>query len=213
MAKYDKERGKKKAEELIKVAADGVFKYAAKNGVQLSKDEVEAFSRRLIDNFVNLTPPEKRTTFLGLFTIRRGKLGGGESVKPGNLLLDMRKLFTKTASSVLTVTGAIALPWAIPLAALVVWDAFWSTLKVEVSEREAAVLWTMWLKRDDDNCVSNQGLLAEVNQELARDGRTPITAKDLTVTLNNLHRLGTIEPAKSKANTWWLREQANVVFT
>jgi len=30
-------------------------------------------------------------------------------------------------------------------AAIVSWDAIWSNFKAELSEREAAIIWTMWL--------------------------------------------------------------------
>jgi hypothetical protein len=89
MADHDEDRGTQKAEELIEVAANAVLKYAAERGVNLSKEEVEIFARQLIVNFVSITPPEKSTvTYHRLFTIKKGGLGGGKSVKPGNLLLE-----------------------------------------------------------------------------------------------------------------------------
>lgn len=61
-----------------------------------------------------------------LLTIRQGGMGGGSSIKPGNIILNWRKLLIDGAESVLTIMGAASIPWMIPLAGIVVWNSVYS---------------------------------------------------------------------------------------
>ena len=117
-----------------------------------------------------------------------------------------------TLISGLTVVGAVAIPWTAPLAALVIWDTLWSNFKADLSEREAAIIWTMWVRRDRDDCISDSGLLDLVNTELEIYGRGAISKQELHDSLETLINMGCIKRSKSDGSKWWLREWVRVSY-
>ncbi len=209
---YDAEKAKEKTQELIEIAKSALLKYCHSHVLQASEQEALEGARCIVSNFVRVEPPEKEPQFFEFITMTEGGRGGGRSVKPGNLFLNVRKLMTNIASSVLTITGTIALPWAAPFAALVIWNNVWSTLSVELSEREAAVLWTMWVDRDKDNCIPDAGLLERVNRELNINGRSVISQQELDDALDVLKKMGCIKRSAVDSKKWWLREWVRVSY-
>jgi len=107
------ERAEEKRKELTDIVKDVIQNYDIQK-----KEEI---SSEIINHFLNITPPEMEFRW-ELLTIRQGGLGGGSSTKPGNIWLNWRKLLVEGSESILTVVGAAALPWLIPLAGLVVWN-------------------------------------------------------------------------------------------
>lgn len=201
---YDTERAKEKNEELVNLAREAILRYWSSAGSNAGPLEALKAATEIVNNFTRVTPPEKEPVILELITMN-GR-GRARSVKPGNVLLNFRKLLTSLAASGLAVVGAVAVPWTAPLAAIIIWDSVWSNLKVELSEREAAIIWTMWLNRDDDNRVSDAELLDMVNSELRKNGRSSISHQELDDSLKTLKRMQCIERSESDPSKWWLRE-------
>lgn len=209
---HDREMAKHKKQELVGLAKEAILKYWCSAGFDESPGEAQKVAAEIIGDFTRVTPPEKEPIGWGLFIMRPGGRGGGRSIKPGNILLNFRKLVASVAAGGLTVVGAVAVPWTGPLAALVVWDILWSNLKAEVSEREAAIIWTMWVNREDNGCVSDAELLDAVNSEFKRNGRSSISREELDDSLATLNRMGCIKRSKTDASMWWLREWVRVDF-
>jgi len=114
------------------------------------------------------------------------------------------------SESILTVAGAVAVPWLIPLAGLVVWNKIWSVLTVEITERHAVVIWTMWLNKDPENCVKGQAILNLVNKELSKYNRPKMNRRELNMVLEDLKKMECIE--ETEGNKWWLREWVKVDY-
>jgi hypothetical protein len=194
-------RAEEKRKELTDIVKDVIQNYDIQNK--------EKISSGIINHFLNVTPPEMelRIEFL---TIRSGGLGGGSSTKPGNIWLNWRKLLVDGSESILTVIGALAVPWLISLAGLVVWNKIWSMVTVEISERHAVVIWTMWLYRDSENCIEDQLILDLVNKELLKYNRPEMNRQELNMILEDLKKMECIE--ETEENKWWLREWVKVVY-
>jgi hypothetical protein len=195
----------KRAEEKRKELTD-IVKSVIQNYDIQNKEEI---SSRIINHFLNITPPEEEFIMYHL-TIRQGGVGGGSSTKPGNIWLNWRKLLVDGSESILTVAGAVAVPWLIPLAGLVVWNKIWSVLTVEITERHAVVIWTMWLNKDPENCVKGQAILNLVNKELSKYNRPKMNRRELNMVLEDLKKMGCIE--ETEGNKWWLREWVKVDY-
>ena len=101
---------------------------------------------------------------------------------------------------------AIAKPWTVPLAALVLWDAVWSRLEVDIQEREASVIWAMWVNRDEKGTVSKARLLALVNSERAQYGRLSLSEAELKDAVALLEKMGWFKQSKTDQSMWWLQE-------
>lgn len=169
----------------------------------------EAFALGIVAHLAVITPPEVET-FCHLLTIREGGVGGGQSVKPGNIVLNMRKFVTAVASGVLTTVGVVEVPWTAIFGALVVWDSLYAGATAELSEAEASVVWTLWCLCDEGHTVADDGLLEAVNAERQKHGRPALTHRELQDALRKLERIGSIERSSENGSRWWLREWVRV---
>lgn len=142
--------------------------------------------------------------------IKPGGVGGGRSLKPGNIWLNWKKLLIVGSESILTIAGAASVPWLIPLAGLVVWNKVWSLLTIEIDERHAAVIWTLWKNRDKEDRIEHDKILNLVNEELIKYNRLPMDEKELNNILSDLEKMECIE--KDEKNKWWLREWVKTVY-
>jgi len=164
---------------------------------------------RVIESFASLQPPEHDTRMYWL-RMHLGGRGGGYSVKPGNITLNMQKLVTALAGGVLTAAGIAAAPWSAVFGALVIWDSLYSAARVDLSEEDASVMWTLWRRRDAEHTVPHDGLLASVNEERARHGRHALSEQQLADAVAKLRRIDAIEQSSQDPSRWWLREWVRV---
>jgi len=207
----DNDRAAQKKAELVRIAEAAILDYWRSVGEEPDPLRVANIANETINTFVQITPPEKAR--LECITMRHGGYGGGRSSKSGNLLLNMRKLFTAIASGVMTTVGVIAAPWTAPFAALLLWDRVKSSLNIDITEREAVLLWTMWKNRDLNNYVSEQDLLDLVNSELNSNGRPAISKQQMGDSLETLSNMSCVERTTSIASKWWLCERVNATYT
>ncbi|MBC7129302.1 MAG: hypothetical protein H5T45_06200 [Thermoplasmatales archaeon] len=194
------ERAEEKRKELTDIVKGVIQNYDIQN-----KEEI---SSGIINHFLKITPPEMELR-MELIIIRQGGVGGGRSTKPGNIWLNWRKLLVEGSESILTVAGAIAVPWLIPLAGLVVWNKICSMLTIEITERHAVVIWTMWLNKDSENCIKGDVILNLVNKELSKYNRPKMNRRELHRILKDLKEMKCIE---EEGNKWWLREWVKVFY-
>lgn len=172
----------------------------------------EAFAAAILAEYVAITPPEAPPVVIELITMRSYGRGGAVSTKPGNIVLDLRKLAVSLAGGVLTFAGIGQSPWMAFLAALVVWDSLWSGLKVAISEREAIVVWTMWLDADDGDTVPRSTLRRRVNEELEGSGKPSMASADFEQALATLLKMRCIERSQKDDTRWWLREWVSIDY-
>jgi len=170
----------------------------------------EKISSIIIDRFVDdITPPETELIRYKL-EMRPIGIGGGKSIKPGNILLNWRKLLVSASEIILTVAGAFATPWLIPFAGLVVLNTILSLSTIEITERHAAVIWTIWSNRDPKNCVEGKAILKLVNKELQKYNRPKMNQKELDMVLKDLKKMKCIKEIEE--NKWCLREKVKVSY-
>jgi hypothetical protein len=165
---------------------------------------------RVIDNFASIRPPKWDTT-IGLLVMRSG---GRESysVKPGNITMNMRKLATAISQGALTTAAALKAPWMAIFGAIVLWNSLYTQAKVELSENEGSVLWTMWHLKDQENTVATDGLLEAVNGERLKYGGAALTERQFKDALTRLEKIQTIERFAKFGSRWWLREWVSVDY-
>lgn len=209
---YDTDVAAKKKVELVSFSTDTINSLAKANGHEYDDLSLQKAATEIIDNFIKITPPEREDLRMDFILLRQGGRGGGRSVKPGNLLLDMRKLMTAIASGVLTTVGIVGAPWTAPFAALLLWDRLWAGLNIEINEREAILLWVMWNNRDLNNQVFEEGLIEKVNAALESNGRPSISKQQMEDSLETLSKITAIERTTSINNGWGLRAWVRVRY-
>lgn len=172
-----------------------------------------AEASQLVDACVVITPPGEEVVIIKYLRIGAGGRDGGSSAKPGNVLLNLRKLVVAAASGVLTLSGGVLAPWLYVVGGLVIWDSLYSCLQIEVDETTAAVIWTLWKYADGENTIAKDGLLARVNAELKRHQGRAVSQEQLQQSLQKLERMSTIATSRTDLTRWWLREWVRVRYS
>jgi hypothetical protein len=177
---------------------------------EVAGDDAARLASAVIDYFASITAPEWEAR-MDLVVLRSGGLGGGSSTKPGNVVLNLRKLVVAIASGAITLAGA-TVPWALILGALVVWDNLWSSLQLKIDDDQACVLWTLWNGRDEDRTFPKPDVHEAVNRERSLFGRQPLGAGEIDHALGDLVRMRCIEDA-ADPERWWLREWVSIDYS
>ena len=157
-------------------------------------------------------PVDPMADEVGAIDIDRAGRGGGTSIKPGNLCLRPGRLVEAIAKGGLTIAGALQAPWMLPLAAIILWAEVYSAAKVELSEVEACVIWTVWCFADGNRQMLVGDLLALCNQEREKGGYGPLTDTELKRAVELLVRIGSIAVCSEDDEKVEIREWISVNY-
>lgn len=197
---FDLDRQTAKRDELVTTLAEALRHHSGVEGT-------EEAAALILDAFCRVTPPEEGDVHMELVTAASfSGRGGGTSSKPGNIRLNLRLLFDALASSTFTVLSLKDAPWAVPLAAVLLWNSVWRAAQVQLTEKEVAILWTMWRIRDAKKHVKEDLLRPAIAEHVTKNGLAPITPSDLRHGLERLATIGTITRSKRQSGEWRLIE-------
>jgi hypothetical protein len=177
---------------IVTTASHSLKEHFASKGLNATSASPDQLVQELFDRFAQISPPEEPPTqLITLDSLRRG----GRSFKPGNIFVNAKAIFGKAVEGTLIVRGALIPKTdyiSLSLTFLMILKSILELTRLKIGELEAAVLWTMWLKRDDRNCVSSGSLLALVNSQLVTFGKSQISQTELVSVLTNLQQMGCI---------------------
>jgi hypothetical protein len=201
---YETEKANAKRRDLNAIVAESL----RGSGI----DDADLLAAQVVQRFADITAPYYEPEPMRLMVLSEGGVGGGSTTKPGNVVLNLRKLVRAIASGILTIAGATAAPWLLLIGALVTWDALWSCLSLKLTEDHACVVWTLWKNRDDDNTFPKSGTVDAVNLERAAFGKQSLSAMEVNRTLDDLARMGCIKQSANDPQRWWLREWVRIKY-
>jgi len=166
-----------------------------------------AVAKIIMDEAIRVSPPEKEEFVIEYITMAPSGRRGGKSTKAGNIALNMRSLVDAVTNGAFAVVSSYQIPWLAPFALILLWNSLWRAAQVELSENDAALIWTMWVHRDrSNNEIAEVDLLDRLNEHLKKYSRTPVTEKDLKDSLKALEKIQSIKRSRSNPNNWWLCE-------
>jgi len=171
-----------------------------------------SIATELIDNYAGFRAPEKEQVVIHYVTLMPGGLGGGMSTKAGNIQLNLGKLMVALSKSTFTTIAVQKTPWLLPLGALIIWTELWATAKIDVSENDASVIFSMWIYKDSEHTIEDSKVLSVVNKERAKYGQTLLSSSEISRSLKALESIGTIERSKEAPSKWWLREWVSIKY-
>ncbi|MCK4819866.1 hypothetical protein KA005_29140, partial [bacterium] len=184
----DYDRAKEKEKEII-----SNLSFMLHSNIGLN-DGIDQISNKIVSSCISIQPPEKKKIVLHLMTMAPSGRGGGKSTKPGNIVLNIRKLVEAIANGAFAAVSAYQVPWLGIFGLILLWNSLWSSAQVELSENDAAVIWTMWVHRDRENKeISENKLLGKVNDHLAKYDRASITQKDMEFSIKRLEEIKCIK--------------------
>jgi len=175
-------------------------------------DEKDVAVEKLINSFCKIKEIESDMSEprFDLVVAKFGDFGldSAISVKPGNVVLNWRRLFTSIPNITLTGAGVIAQPLLWPFAALVIWNEIWSHLKIELSWKHAAVITALWDNRDDNKMVEKTVGFEASNEILNNHNQSEISLKEFNELLADLVRMGCVKE-KDNGKVWlceWVKK-------
>jgi len=197
---WDYERKKEKEVE-VQRAIETHLREAGIDEALIQTTAIELFEKA-----IRVTPPEKEEVLMHMVTMAPSGRGGGRSSKAGNIRLNVRTLFDAVSSGAFTVISLTQAPWAIPFAAILLWNSVWRNTQVSLSEAEAVTLWVMWQVKDTNKNVKYADIKPGIDVHAEKYERQSLSDLDIKHALENLSKIGCIKPARSVSNTWWLCE-------
>jgi len=195
---YDKDAAHAKRAQLLADAALG----------HVGQLLPESARRRLVDAFARVTPPEEPEITIGLITISSlYDAPKASSRKPGNVVLNWRKLLDIVPDVSLAGLGAATLPVApqiaVALAGLYIWNKVWRGAVEEFSDVEAVTILALWEHKNEKNKIPEQEGFVKTNEVRGRYDLPPLTTKQYASAIN---RLVSLECIELEDGIIWLRE-------
>jgi hypothetical protein len=197
---YDDDSAQAKRAQLLASAALGPA------GLLLSEDA----RLQLVNAFATITPPERAEIEfnIGLITISSlYEAPKAKSRKPGNVLLNWKKLLDIVPDVSLAGLGAATLPVApqvaVALAGLYIWNKVWRGAVEEFTDIEAVVILALWEHKNDRDKISESEGFARTNEVRARYALPPLSASQYAAAVN---RLTSLECIELEDGIIWLRE-------
>lgn len=195
---YDEDAAHAKRAQLLDSAALGPV------GRMLS----EQARNQLVDAFAKVTPPEEPEIMMELITISSlYKSPKASSRKPGNVILNWKKLLEIIPDVSLASLGASTLPVppqvAVVLAGLYIWNKVWRGAVDEFSDEEAVTILALWEHKNSQNKISEQEGFVKTNVLRGHYGLPALTQNQYASAVDRLVSLRCIE---LKDGIIWLRE-------
>lgn len=195
---YDEDAARAKRAQLLEHAALGPV------GQALSEHAL----RRLVDAFARVTPPAEPEVTLKLITISSlYDAPKASSRKPGNVVLNWRKLLDIVPDVSLAGLGAATLPVApqvaVVLAGLYVWNKLWRGAVEEFSDVEAVTILALWEHRNGKNRIPEQEGFVKTNEVRVRYALSPLTQGQYASAVS---RLAALQCVEIEDGVIWLRE-------
>jgi len=158
--------------------------------------------RSWLHAFARITEPEIQSE---LITLRSS--GGGVSRKPGNIVLNWRRLFDVGPDAAIAASAyASSTPFLRGLIGLYVWNKVWRGSEEALSDVEASVIETLWLRYGKDRRVPGDAAFDSVNEARRDCELTALTRPEFERAVDRLAAMSCLE--LSDGNIWlqeWVR--------
>jgi hypothetical protein len=164
---------------------------------------------RLIGSFIALRPPLDPPLEIKLIVMSDLGQGGAKSRKPGNITLNWRRLFELIPDVTIAGASAAESMWLIPFAALYVWMKLWKAAAVNIEERDAFVLYSLWLNRNERKRIAEDEAFSMTKSLAEKHDLPAITKKNFAQAIDKLLSLDCIEIDEGVI---WLREWVRVTY-
>jgi len=173
--------------------------------------ELSMHAEQAIDSFCSMSPPLDPPIVIEMITLSSAGRRGGQTRKPGNIILNWRNLLRESPDLVLTGAGVATTPWLIPLAALSIFNKLWTNSKIDLTREHASCLFAMWQHCNDDHKLATNLALAECQELFKVFGWPPLNAAQFSAILHDLVELQCIELPDQA--TIWMRERVKTQYS
>jgi hypothetical protein len=135
---------------------------------------------------------------IGDIMMRPNGLGGGTSRKPGNIIIDMRKLMNEVFDGSISAGGVYLSKYLLILTVLNVFRKVYKLREVHLEERQAILLALLWkYKKVEPNTIRPNNLLTNVNSWFNQLNRGGVSDIELWMLMDDLSNLKCIRLNKN----------------
>jgi len=160
-------------------------------------------AKQIFDNFITISSPLNPPIAIEFMVMSRLGSGGTSSRKPGNIRLNWRQLFELVPDVTLAGAGAAGARWLIPFAALYIWMKLWNVATIEIEEKDAFVLYSLWLHRNEKKRIPEDEAFLKTELLAKKHGLPLLTKQQFDEAINKLLSLECLEVDNGDI---WLRE-------
>jgi len=198
---YDNEALVKKRHELLALSQSSV-----PSSVEAGEDIAEF----LIDKFIHIEPPAIEFA-LYFMTIAAKNCYDGVSRKPGNIVLNWRKLMDVIPDSIVAVATSVSVPsWVLPFVGLYVWNKIWCGSEEKLTEIEATIIYALWKNRNrNNNKISEDSSFKKTNLARREMNLLELSRTEFDLGINRLLKMRCIE---IENGVIWLREWVKIEY-
>lgn len=168
--------------------------------------------RRLMDSVIRVSPPEEESQFMEMIVMNRSARGGGRSTKPGNIRLDVGKLFDTVVGAVLTLEPTTYW-WTQPLGVLLVLRGLSQNLSVQLTETDAVTILAMWQAGIQDGLIAKfADIKTYADLHAKKYERNALSSADIRHSIANLVAIGSVKPITGVADKWKVHEEIRFTY-
>jgi hypothetical protein len=201
--------------EFDEPSADSIYhsmREAAAAARRTEADLSDESLRAVLESFSQVTPPASSVMTTELVTISSlYSSPTARSRKPGNILLNWRKLVDIVPDVSLAGLGAATLPiapaWSAILAGLYIWNKIWRGSVEEFSDAEAIAILALWKNRNSEKRISEEDGFDRTNALRTTYSLPPLTLVQFRSVVDRLVQIDCIE---IEGGVIWLREWIRV---
>lgn len=155
--------------------------------------------------FISISPPLEEPPVMQFLTMDSlGNYKGGRSIKPGNILLNIRKLIEAIPEAVSIGAGMVCDNPVITICgALSLWCKLRDVATIDISKEQAFVLAALWRNCHPNHKISLDDGWIATNHLLKQYGEPEITSLKYNMTIDSLVEIECIELTEEMI---WLRE-------
>lgn len=177
-----------------------------------NSDNNTDLANAIIKKYVRITPPEKEQMYLHMVTMDHiSGRNGGRSVKAGNIRLNMNNLMEAISGGVFTVMSVNDQHWAIPFAALLLWNSLWRNLEIALNESDVIILVVLHkVMKNKLVTMPYDEILLNVNKRMEMYEMNLLSKKDLEFSINKLDSINSID--KKKDGSIFVKEWIQISY-
>ena len=171
----------------------------------------DAIVDQLFDSCIQLSAPMYPKPTMSSRLIKLNSMGqnGGKSRKPGNIILNWRKLIQIVPDGTIIAAGATGPTWLLPFIALHIWNKLYTGSKIDLDQKHAVTIYALWMNRNKERRITEEIGFQKTNSTLHELKLKELSKSEYTKIINDLLDMDCIE---IEGGIIWLREWVKITY-
>ena len=196
--------------EAMKQKHDQIRRVALSKVPEAAVSDRSAIVDKLFKSYIQLSAPMYPDVEISEWiTIESMGRDGGRSRKPGNIILNWRKLIQFVPDLTITAAGLAGPTWLLPFIDLHIWNKLCAGSKVDLDQKHAVTIYALWRNRNNERKISEEAGFEKTNSILRELKLEELSKSEYTKIINDLLDMDCIE---IEEGIIWLREWVRTTY-